>query len=133
MIQSVEMDVQGRTSPDYHLQLTLTNHTPQPLTVYEWYLPWVGTYSLILYAAKANIPGTLIDKLLPVDDPGPATTTIQPGETRTGTIQLTRRFPGFRDALRDRDVVVFWSYQLQPIGAAPLPRTGGVVVFQKSP
>jgi hypothetical protein len=129
---SIETTVQGQSSPDYHLVVTLTNHSASALTTYEHALPWVGHNSMLLVAVKADAVGTIIEKDSPVDDPGPATVTIPPGQTSTGTIPLVSRFPGFLEALAEREVIVFWSYQCQPVGSAPLPRVAGYVLFPKS-
>lgn len=128
---SVEIEVQGQSRPEYILGITLTNQSPEPLKIYQHSLPWVGWNSTVLVAVKTDAPGTVLDNLSPIDDPGAAAITIKPGETLTGTIPLTRRFPSFLEALKERDVIVFWSYQFQPIDAAPLKRTGGYVLFSK--
>jgi hypothetical protein len=128
---SMEIDVRGESSPDYHLGVTLTNKSAESVAIYQYSLPWGGHYSILLIAAKVDAGGTVLNKSLPIDDPGPATITIKPNETLTGKISLISRFPVFLEALRDRDVIVFWSYQFQPIDAAPLQRVGGYVFFPK--
>jgi hypothetical protein len=130
---SVEINVQGQSSPEYALHVTLTSKSTEPVTLYEYSLPWKGWYSILLVAVKTDAQGTPIDKSFPIDDPGPARITIEPGETLTGKISLISRFPGFLEALKDWDIIVFWSYQLQPIDAAPLQRVGGYVLFPKLP
>lgn len=101
------------------------------MTVYEHSLPWVGHYSMLLIAAKTDAVGSILEKVSPVDDPGPTTITLQTGETSAGKIHLASRFPGLLDALKDRDVIVFWSYRFQPIDMAPLQRAAGHVLFPK--
>jgi len=132
MKASVDIKIKGETDPEYALGVTLTNKSGAQLTTYEHSLPWVGLNSLILIAVKTDVLGTLLDKPSPIDDPGPASLTIQPGETVTGRIPLTHRFPGFVEALKGRDVIVFWSYQFKPIDSSPLKRTGGYVLFPKA-
>lgn len=111
------------------LNLSLTNESGEALTVYRHALPWVGSSSILLIAAQTDRPGTLLEKTLPVDDPGPEQVTIAPGVTVSGTIALPQRFPGFEEALRSRDVVVFWSYQCVTVAGQTLPRTSGAVLF----
>jgi len=132
MQASLEIAVRGQSSPDYHLAITLTNSSAEALTTYEHALPWVGHNSMLLVAVKTDAVGTILEKVSPVDDPGPATVTIQPGQTSAGKIPLVSRFPGFLEALAEREVIVFWSYQFQPVGLAPLPRMAGYVLFAKS-
>jgi|ERR1044072_1052562 hypothetical protein len=133
MEASVDIDVKELTSPDNRLQITLTNRSSEPVETYEHALPWVGQYSILLIAAKTDAAGTILQKNLPVDDPGPATTTIQPGGTLTGEILLANRFPEFLQALKERDIVVFWSYQFQRVDGVPTQRVGGSVTFSKLP
>jgi hypothetical protein len=129
----VNIVVKGAASPALSLDVELTNSSNEPLEVYEHSLPWVGWYSLLLIAAKTDAPGTVLEKKTPVDDPGPGTTTLQPGQTLKGSISLVDRFPGFVEAVSSRDVIVFWSYQLQPLKGPALPRTAGYVLFPKQP
>ncbi len=131
MEKFVDIEVQEIGSPEYSLNIKLTNRSAQPLTVYQHSLPWVGWHSMLLIAVKADATGSVIEHSLLIDDPGAQTVTIAPDQTLTGGISLANHFPGLAEALKNRDVVVFWSYQLQPIGAAPLKRTGGCLVFPK--
>jgi hypothetical protein len=128
---TVPIHVQGQRSPECSLIVKLTNKSSEPLMVYQHSLPWLGWHSMLLIAVKTDALGTTIDKYSPIDDPGPARITIKPGETLAGKISLIGRFPGFLEALKVRDVVVFWSYQFQPIDAAPSKRVGGYVLFPK--
>jgi hypothetical protein len=132
MQPSVKLNVKAQTSPEYALNIMLTNKSAEALTIYQHALPWVGRYSMLLIAVQTDAAGTMLDKTLPVDDPGAARITIKPKETLAGKIVLVNCFPGFLEALKERDVIVFWSYQFQPIDAAPLKRVGGYVLFAKS-
>lgn len=130
---SVELDPQGQETLEYGLKVTLTNRSIEPLTVYHHSLPWAGWNSLLLVAVKTDTPGTVIGKSQIIDDPGPDRITIKPGETLAGHISLVSRFPDLLKALEDRDVIVFWSYQFQPIDAPPLKRVSGHVLLSKLP
>jgi hypothetical protein len=125
-----EIDVHGGAAVGYHLDVVLTNRSEAPLTLYEHALPWVGALSIVLVAVRADAQGSVLDRALaPIDDPGPATVTVEPGGSVSGRTLLAPRFPGLTTALRTHDVVVFWTYRLEPVGGPPLARTGGYVVF----
>lgn len=126
----IELSIEGDFEQDA-LLIELRSRSTQPLTVYEYSLPWAGLHSLILVAVKADALGTPIVKELAIDDPGPATVTIQPGDTLSGSITLASRFPEFRSARSARDVIVFWSYRLEPIDVAAGERGGGFVLFPR--
>lgn len=125
------IEVEGIESPEPHLHARLTNRTAQPLSAYAHALPWQGAYSMIVVAVRADAPGTVLERTLPIDDPGPATITIQPGETLSGDIALQARFPGFEDARKEVGVIVLWSYRFQPEGGEPDARASGHVVFAR--
>ena len=124
--------VRGAGTPRWTLDIALTNETAQRLTMYRHSLPWIGWYSILLLAAKTDAIGTVLERSSPVDDPGTETIVIQPGETLTGNISLVGRFPDFADAVKHREVIVFWSYQLQPIEGDLPPRAAGYVIFPKA-
>lgn len=128
---SVELDLQGLSSSDYILHVKLTHRSRDILTIYQHSLPWVGWYSILLTAIKTDALGTVIEKSLIIDDPGPVRITIKPGETLTGDIPLIGRFPDLLEALRETDVIIFWSYQLKPVDAPPFQRACGYVVLPK--
>ena len=51
----------------------VTTMTGAAITMYEHGLPWKGAYGMLVIAARADGPGTLLDRgVLPIDDPGPA-------------------------------------------------------------
>ncbi len=124
--------IRGAGPPGWTLDIALTNETAKRLTMYRHSLPWIGWYSIVLLAAKTDAIGTVLERFCPVDDPGTETIAIQPGETLTGQISLVKHFPGFADAVKHREVIVFWSYQVQPVEGDPLPRTAGYVLFPKA-
>lgn len=128
---SIDIEVQGQRAPAYSLHVTLTNRTGRAVTTYLSLLPWGGQYGLLLVAVKTDATGTLLAAKAPIDDPGPSTVTIEANQTLTGEVDLENRFPDLRGALRERDVVVFWSYQFQPVDEAPAARVGGYVLFPK--
>jgi hypothetical protein len=116
------------------LDMAIANKTDKPLQVQKHSLPWEGFYSLLLLPVKADALGTLIEPpIYPCGIPPliQVPVSIEPGATIKGRISLTKRFPALHDALRTKDVVLFWSYQLEPINSPPLQRTGGWLLLPK--
>lgn len=128
---TIDIEEKQLNGPEYILSVTLTNRLPEPLTTFHHSLPWVGWDSILLIAVKTDAIGTIIDKNIIIDDPGPARTTIQPGESLSGSISLLSRFPNLNEALKEHDVILFWSYQFLPIDAPPLKRMGGYMLIPK--
>ena len=124
----MNMSVKGNPLLDL-LQIELANVSTQDLNVYVHSLPWVGWHSLILIAVLADALGTPLGKDARIDDPGPVVVTLSPGEILKGSISLRSRFPDFHEARNQRDVIVFWSYRLEPLNAAASERYCGHVVF----
>jgi hypothetical protein len=131
MSSELDLHVRGESTPVPSLVITLTNGSSKPLTLYRYGLPWGGRYSMIVVAVKTDAPGTPLETTFPIDDPGPGTLAIQPGETLTGQISLVDRFPEFLRALCARDLVVFWTWQAEPVDAVALARQGGWVLCRK--
>src|SRR5262245_51383419 len=104
------------------LQMRLTNEAADPVEMPAQQLPWSNAYSTLVVAVETDGPGTVLDRSTPVDDPVVGMVTVQPHESLTGQIDLGARFPGLTAALAERDVVVFWSWQLRPLNGQPGPR-----------
>jgi hypothetical protein len=115
------------------LDIRLTSKVAKPIRVYKSSLPWAAWHSMVLVAVKANRSGEVLEKLTPVDDPGPTVIVLNSGESIKGRVDLNERFPGLSQSVRDSDVLLFWSYQLFSIGGAPFERQGGWLLIPKSP
>lgn len=131
--RAIDVEVRGVLTPEARLHVTLTNRSDEKLVIFEHSLPWRGAYSMIVVAVETDPAGAPLERTLPIDDPGPGTTSIEPGETRTGDISLVQRFPNFLKTLAERDVLVFWAYRFQPLGEPPLSWTAGHVIFPRAP
>lgn len=131
MTPAVDVQVTPLTGPEPKLRVRVTNTSDTALDAYEASLPWRTVYSMILVAVSTDPAGTVLERSLPIDDPGPGTITLRPGQALEGDVALERRFPGFVQAQAARDVLVFWSYRFQPIGRPALPWRGGFVVFPR--
>jgi hypothetical protein len=131
-VGSVDLSLKGPTRPPFVVEVTLKYTGSRDLEIYHDALPWVNSYSLILIGVEASAMASPLDKHLPIDDPGPATMTIKPGQRLVGAIDLTHRFRDLTRAVKQHDVIIFWSYQLQPIDGKPLPRVGGWFFIPKA-
>jgi hypothetical protein len=128
----VDVEVTGQSGPEPRLHVTLRNSSSVALETYEHSLPWRGVYSMLVIVVRTDSVGSVLERSLPVDDPGPGTVTVRPGEVLEGDVALAPRFPGFAQALAASDLLAFWSYRFQAVGQAPLPWTGGFVLFASS-
>ncbi len=114
------------------IRLTLAYGGDRPIEIYESALPWRNRYSLILAAAKADAVGTLLPQDYVIDDPGPSSMVVQPGDRLTGEIDLDARFAGLREALKTYDVNLFWSYEMRTVENNAMPRVGGWLLIPKA-
>jgi hypothetical protein len=132
VIDVIELTVRYKSPAERTtLVLTLRNAGDRDLTLFNGYLPWRFWHSMTLKAVE-DAPGAPClpgPRLVPIQDPVSATTTIKPGRSVAGQIDLRERFPGIEKALRRTDVIVFWSYQGRVTGpmsaTVPLQRVGG--------
>jgi hypothetical protein len=115
------------------LMVIFRNVTDGPLRIYRNDLPWECRHSLILVAVRAGSGGGILAEDLPVDDPIVGETEVLKSQDLRGTIDLEKRFPSLLRALEQSDVILFWSYQLTPVGKSSLPRQGGWLLIPKLP
>jgi hypothetical protein len=114
------------------LDIRLTSKAPRSLRVSEFFLPWRAHRDMVLIATTPFGDRKVLDWVMPVDDFIISQITLNPGEEISGSIVLENRFPDLAKTLQASDVLLFWSYQLRPIGGDPLERHGGWLTIPKS-
>lgn len=124
--------VLGKTGSDPALKFEMRNLGHAPLELHESYLPWGIQTSTKLYAFKLDAEQTQLEEALYVDDPGPNTIFLQPDAVLRGEISLAWRFPSLREAIKTRDVIVFWTYLSTNAEHVRGERFGGWVVVSKN-
>jgi hypothetical protein len=112
------------------LQFELSYGGEKPLALSERSLPWESHRDLLLVAIPLDAARS---PLAAPDSPSPdlptTSLTLDPGDSLSGSVNVSSRFPGLTAALQKTDVMVFWSHQLRALEGATLPRlTGGVVL-----
>ncbi len=116
------------------LQFELRYTGDAPLVVDERSLPWKSSRDLILEAFQLNPAKTRLShpETAPRDLPR-APLTLNPGDTLLGSVNLSARLPELSTALRESDVIVFWSNQIRSTESPAPPRlNGGVVIPRQS-
>jgi hypothetical protein len=95
------------------LDVKLTNVSKTPITVYRDKLPWLSPRAFCLTAVQTDGVGTVLKKAFPIVVPGSDKVTIGAGESLTGQVDITHRFPTLQqDRKLGKEVVVFWTYRL---------------------
>ena len=112
------------------LHIALTNSCAETLLVYESDLPWGNLDSLMIVIATSRRGSTLPPPLV-LDDPGPTTVALKPGETVRGTVDLDGRFTTLRNVLRAGEVYVFWSFELRDTKSRHFPRQFGGFTIER--
>jgi hypothetical protein len=130
-----QADVQVTVQPDGRasLEFTLTLKSPRTLAIPLDSLPW-GTYpNLQIVAARADSIGTVLPKAAQFKEPveSPLTTIVADQPVR-GRVQLAQHVEALGKALRQSDVVIFWSYRLDVSSELSSNRTGGWLVLRKA-
>ncbi len=118
----------------WRLQFDLRYTGETPLVLYEGSLPWKNPRDLLLLACTLNAANTrLVSSEVPVQDMPPTPLTLNPGDTLSGSLNLSARLPGLGEALRGSDVVLFWSHEMKSVEKQPLQRlNGGAVIPRQS-
>jgi hypothetical protein len=110
---------------------TITSNSNKEITIHKHNLPWGSRLSLTLVAVELNT-NTYLKQKLYIDDPSPTKLTIKPGESISGKISLNKRFYDLDKVLKNKDIIIFWSYQLFNAGTSGNERIGGWFVITKT-
>jgi hypothetical protein len=115
---------------DVALNVQLRYSGATPIAVYHSDLPWGIRDSLLLVAVCLDARKSLLPQVTYIDDPSPGQVQMRPGEALSGNVSLGRRFPALPECLKRSSALVFWSYELTPVGSRePLSRqTGGLLI-----
>jgi len=118
----------------WRLQFDLRYTGETPLVVYEGSLPWKNPRDLLLVACALNASNTrLVPANTLVRDLPPNPLTLNPGDTLSGSVNLSARLPGLVEAIQASDVVLFWSHEIKSTEKQSLPRlNGGAVIPRQS-
>jgi hypothetical protein len=106
-----DMAVTPSISPgQYALQVCLT--PSETVSLDSTAIPWGNRYSMLIVAVPAKSTGNQVLRAgLPISDPVfGQTVRLEAGKPSCGRIDLNRRFPDLPAAIRDDDIVIFWSY-----------------------
>jgi hypothetical protein len=114
------------------LQFELRYTGEAPIVVDERSLPWKSSRDLILEAFQLNPAKTrLSPPEMAMRDLPRAPVTLNPGDTLLGSVNLSVRLPELATALRESDVIVFWSNQIRSTENPAPPRLNGGVVIPR--
>jgi hypothetical protein len=118
----------------WRLQFELRYTGETPLVLTEGSLPWKNPRDLLLVACALNAAKTrLAPSEAPMRDVPPTSLTLNPGDTLSGSVNLSARLPGLAEAIQGSDVVLFWSHEMKSSDSQPLPRlNGGAVIPRQS-
>jgi hypothetical protein len=118
----------------WRLQFELRYTGETPLVLSEGSLPWRNPRDLLLVACALNAANA---RLAAADTPmrtlPPTSVTLNPGDTLSGSVNLTSKLPGLGAAIQASDVILFWSHEMKSVDSHALPRmNGGVVIPRQS-
>jgi hypothetical protein len=118
----------------WRLQFELRYTGEAPLAVTEASLPWKNPNDLLLVARKLTGAGTSLSEAnSAVRELPPSSVTLNPGDTLSGSVNLSTRLPELATAVRESDVILFWSQEMKSADSQALPRlNGGVVIPRQS-
>jgi hypothetical protein len=85
-----------------------------------------------LTLVQNNASHDVIAEELPAVDPIIGTQMIPPNGVLEGKVILQKRFRDLPEVLTKHEVILFWSYQLNPLGGPALPRCGGWLLIPKA-
>jgi hypothetical protein len=123
--------VDATSEPTLHVRLT--NRESRSLSAYRGALPWGNRYSVIVVAVRKGKPNQVLQQVTYIDDPGPQTIELRPGEVLDGDIVLRKFVRNAREETQQHELIVFWSYQLLTNDDRQSERFSGSVLFSPKP
>jgi hypothetical protein len=116
----------------WRLQFELRYTGESPLVLSERSLPWRNPRDLLLVACALNAADPRPAAAdFPIRDLPPTSLTMNPGDTLSGSVNLSTRLPGLATAIRTSDVILFWSHEIKAADGQTLPRLNGGVVLPR--
>jgi hypothetical protein len=116
----------------WRLQFELRYTGETPLVLSEGSLPWRNPRDLLLVACALNASNTRLSAAdAPMGSLPPTSVTLNPGDTLSGSVNLTSRLPGLGAAIQASDVILFWSHEMKSADSQTLPRINGGVVIPR--
>ena len=111
------ISVEARISEKDPLVVTLsiTNGSSTDLIIDKSQVPWTSYYALTLKAFRVDaLNGQLsvLSRSKPIADPPPGVLRVPRYEAASGSISLKRSFADIEKALSDRDILLFWSFEI---------------------
>jgi hypothetical protein len=114
----------------WRLQFELRYTGESPLAFPEASLPWRNPRDLLLVACAPGAAGACLKGAdLPLREYSPTSLTLNPGDTLSGTVSVSEKFPALATARHSGDVILFWSYEIRTAGSQIAPRLHGSVVL----
>jgi hypothetical protein len=129
----VSVEVTARRWARDSLEFSLVLKKPKRVDVPLDALPWGAFPNLQIVAVTTDARGAApLPRPSPSRGPGESPlTTLVAGQRLRGRVPLNEYVEGLAEALRDSEVLVFWSYRLDVPGDRHSNRTGGWVDLPK--
>jgi hypothetical protein len=109
----VEVSARERSGEGYVLQVTVTNISSAPISIFPSQLPWGNRWSLFVTAVAWREAAHHLKESGGIDDPPPQQRfEIKPGEALQGEVTLRDRFRDLEPYLdfAKEDVLIGWVY-----------------------
>lgn len=118
------------TADKITVRVDLTNEGLTPVSVERAFLPWEAQDSLLLVAVSDDAEDRVLVRTKYLIHHAPEIVTIGPGKKLSGVLELRREFPSLINELTKRDVIVFWSYELETTEGSRSERSAGSIGFR---
>lgn len=115
------------------LKVRLVNKSKQELVFPIGNGPWIGPGEIKTYAIELPRGMAIVNQYSALLDPAPGKVVLEPGKFKEEDVVLDLSYPALAEAIRsgERDLMVFWTYQLRLTDGRRSERLGGWVMFPK--
>lgn len=130
-VLGADVTLRSSLQGDPLLRFTLRNNGREQLELPVAELPWGFIYAPTVILVPLGGSSRAIEPCYPLVSPPLGSVFLGPGGQTEGDYQLLRRYPDIQGVLARRDVAVFWTCQIKPVGRPAVPRVGGWFVIPR--
>jgi len=127
----VKAEIRREGKSNIILYTTLKNSSSNSITLWNVDLPWGHFRNMIVVVVPLSQPTPLKEWFSP-SNPIWEEVTLKSGESTSGEVRLSHKFPNLGRALSRTNVLLFWSYQANTVDEKVLVRQGGQLIIPKN-
>jgi len=109
------------------LNVSITNKSPTAISLRANSLPWAHRNAMLLIIAEPSTQ-TQLEQDVAISDTATSQTIVPVRGHLTGAVNLSARFPHFREMRKKVDLVLFWAFRLEFADGSSEVKSGTILL-----